>query len=490
MPRLLIVDDDHYIHRLVDGLLDETDIETFSAEDAATGLQQIREHDPDVVLLDIMLPGTSGLEVFHEIHADDPRRPVIFITALSDSDTAIDAMQLGAFDYVPKPLDLPALQAVIEEALRSRRLMCKPVALQTGAGTEPKADPLVGRSPAMLDVYKRIGRIAANDVTVLITGESGSGKELVARAVYQHSPRVGKPFLAVNCAALPDTLLESELFGHEKGAFTGAERRRIGKFEQCSGGTLFLDEIGDMSPLVQSKVLRLLQEQRFERVGGNCTIETDVRILAATNRDLEAMVGKGTFRADLLYRLNGFCIDLPPLRERREDIPQLTQHLLSQFCQEPGRREIEGLADETLAALVSYDWPGNVRELQSVVRQMVLNATGPVLTPDCLPEDVISSPESRYTANRARPDGNRSNRNSTRKHDADLNLFVEQRLAGNSNNLYNECLEVMERFVISRVLDQTAGNRSQAAELLGITRGKIRDRIARFDLEKRPARSP
>lgn len=277
--------------------------ETFTK--AADALELIRKTSPDVVLLDIMLPGISGLDVFQRIREIDRKFPIIFITAGGDSSTAIKAMQLGGFDYVTKPLDLPALNDLVEKAIATRRMMNTPVALHMSDGDFPDSESFLGRSPAMLEVFKAIGRVAAQSVPVLIRGESGTGKELVARALYQNSARAGECFMAVNCAALPDALLESELFGHPKGSFTGADKQRIGKFEACSGGTIFLDEIGDMSPLVQGNVLRLLQQQEFERVGGNKTIKTDVRIITATNLDLDQMVIDGKFREDLFYRLNG-----------------------------------------------------------------------------------------------------------------------------------------------------------------------------------------
>ncbi|MEZ6066524.1 MAG: sigma-54 dependent transcriptional regulator [Planctomycetaceae bacterium] len=332
----------------------------------------------------------------------------------------------------------------------------------------------------MLDVFKAIGRAAGQNVTVLIRGESGTGKELVARALYHFSHRRDKPFMAVNCAALPETLLESELFGHEKGAFTGADRRRIGKFEQCNGGTLFLDEIGDMAPLVQGKVLRLLQEQRFERVGGNETIETDVRLIAATNQPLESMVEEGEYRGDLFYRLNGVTITLPPLRDRLQDVPALLQHFISRFRLEMLKTEIEGIAPEALEILMAYHWPGNVRELQSVVRQMVLNASGPVIVPQFLPEDVrLGAASSGQVAIHSAP---ASEPASDGLPGADIRDFVERGLNGQSTNLYAETLEFMERYLFTRVLVEMDGNQSRTAEVLGITRGKVRDRIAAFQI--------
>ena len=262
-----------------------------------------------------------------------------------------------------------------------------PAVIPEGGEAKEDADALLGRCPAMQEVYKAIGRVAPQDVTVLILGESGTGKELVARAIYHYSSRAKGPFLAINCAAIPETLLESELFGHEKGAFTGADRKRIGKFEQCHGGTLFLDEIGDMTPLTQTKILRVLQEQEFERVGGNEPIKADVRVIAATNRDLEKMVAEGTFRGDLYYRLNVFTIKLPPLRERGDDLPLLAEHFVRRFGREL-KKDVRGIAPEAMELLRRYPWPGNVRELQSVIKQALLQATGPVLLPEFLPAAV------------------------------------------------------------------------------------------------------
>ncbi|MBL8851067.1 MAG: sigma-54-dependent Fis family transcriptional regulator [Planctomycetaceae bacterium] len=473
MGKILVVDDDRSTLHLIEHSLSKADagLEIVTARSAEEGLARARESRPDVVLLDIMLPGASGLEVFQQFQEIERHLPVIYMTSGAGSHTAIEAIERGAFDYLAKPLRLTQLNEQILKALEFRRMMKVPVALSASEASGSDADLFVGRSPQMLEVFKSIGRVAKQNVTVLVRGESGSGKELVARALYQHSDRANKPFMAVNCAALPDTLLESELFGHEKGAFTGADRRRIGKFEQCNGGTIFLDEVGDMSALVQGKVLRLLQEQRFERVGGNETIATDVRLVAATNRPLEDMVEAGTFRADLLYRLNGVTIHILPLRERVEDIPLLLQYFLNRTRTELNKLEIKGISPEALEILQSYAWPGNVRELHSVVRQAVLKATGPVIIPDMLPAEVLGKPvtRSREPAASGLPD-------------ADLQGFIEQRLQCESTNLYAETLEMMERYLLTRVLRQTEGNQKQASEILGITRGKVRDRIAAFEI--------
>jgi two-component system nitrogen regulation response regulator GlnG len=373
-------------------------------------------------------------------------------------------MKLGAYEYLLKPLELAQLRQVVDRAVEISRRMHVPAIVAGGEPVDDRADALVGRCGAMQEVYKAIGRAASQEVTVLISGESGTGKELVARALYQHSRRAAGPFLAINCAAIPEQLLESELFGHEKGAFTGADRRRIGKFEQVSGGTVFLDEVGDMAPLTQAKMLRFLQEQRFERVGGTETIQTDVRVLAATNRDLEALVAAGKFRPDLFYRLSVFTIWLPSLRERGEDLSLLVQHYLHRFSRELGKN-VQAVAPEALALLERYPWPGNVRELESVLKQALLQAAGPVLVPDFLPAALRKADEPRAGSATGRPD------------DSSLAQFIDEQLRGGSEGLYAEALRRMERLLLTRVLQHTGGNQLQAARILGITRGSLRTKL-------------
>jgi two-component system nitrogen regulation response regulator GlnG len=465
VPSLLVIDDDRSVVHIFRRGFQNTDVAILAASSAAEGVDMIGQCHPDAVILDILLPDQSGLITFQQIHKKDPSIPVIFITASGTSSTAIEAIKLGAFDFLLKPLDFPKVRDLVGQAFKIRRFMHVPVRVSETAETPPpNGDALVGRCPAMQEVYKAIGRVASRNVNVLIRGESGTGKELVARAIYQHSPRASGRFLAVNCAAIPETLLESELFGHEKGAFTGADSKRIGKFEQCSGGTLFLDEVGDMTPLMQSKVLRVLQEQKFERVGGNETIKTDVWIIAATNRNLEQMLANGQFRADLYYRLNGFSIKLPPLRERPEDIPVLVEHFLAIFNSELGKNMYQ-VPQETLDLLVGYPWPGNVRELQSVLRQALLQATGPTLLPEFLPLPAPGSHEGVPEL----LDGE--------AHGALLDAFVEKRLRAGSETLYAEALAFMERHLLARVLRSTQGNQSRAAKILGITRGSLRGKI-------------
>lgn len=471
MSRILVIDDDRSVRHLITKAFEDTDVDVLPAATAEEGMRLLGESSMEAVLLDILLPETSGLELFESIRRVDPKLPVIFITSLASSETAIKAMTLGAFDYLLKPLDLARIRDLVRQALEIRRLMSIPVEMpgsrlvrSNGKASESRIDTLVGNSAQMQEVYKAIGRVAPQDVTVLVRGESGTGKELVARALYQHSPRVKGQFLAVNCAAIPDALLESELFGHEKGSFTGADQRRIGKFEQCSGGTLFLDEIGDMSPLVQSKVLRVLQSQQFERVGGNHTINTDVRVIAATNRDLEKMVEDGEFRSDLYYRLSGFTIQLSPLRERPEDLQPLIENYLAVFSRELSK-DVHGISPEAMDSLLSYSWPGNVRELQNVLKQTLLRSAGDVIIPDFLPNKILSP----HVGSTASSVGDVAG--------TDLRQFVDERLEHGSINLYAEALEFMERYVVTRVLRVCEGNQSKAARMLGITRGCLRSKV-------------
>jgi DNA-binding NtrC family response regulator len=466
MPGVLVIDDDRSVVHLIRAACKQIEIEVLAAESAEEGLALLKKSRPDVLLLDVVLPGTSGIELFQQIRDLDERVPVIFITAGGESDTTIEAMKLGALDFLLKPLDVARIKELVNQSLEIRRLMETPVELPELTRRPSSNHELIGRSPQMQEVYKAIGRVAPQTVTVLISGESGTGKELIARAIYQHSDRRAKPFLAVNCAALPETLLESELFGHEKGSFTGADHRRIGKFEQCNGGTIFLDEVGDMPPLMQAKLLRLLQEQRFERVGGNETIQTDVRIITATNRDLEAMSAAGTFRPDLYYRLNGFMIKLPPLRDRGDDLLLLIEAFLSRYSRELDK-PVHRVSPDALKALLEYPWPGNVRELQTGLRKALLNLTGPVLLPEFLPEEVRSGERAR-SSHAAVPTEEGVSR--------DLGALLDNRLAAGSENIYAEAVEFMERYVVTKVLQLTAGNQSKAAKMLGITRGSLRNK--------------
>jgi two-component system, NtrC family, response regulator AtoC len=467
MPVLLLVDDEPAIQHAFQRAFRGGDLVVLSAGSAAEAMASLAHDRPDVVVLDIHLPDATGLDTFHRIRAIDARIPVVLITGHGTTELAIEAIKEGAYEYLLKPLELPELRAVIDRALQSSLLMRVPASLVDSDLQPDSGDVLLGKCAGMQEVYKAIGRVARQDVTVLILGESGTGKELVARAIYQHSRRSQMPFLAVNCAAIPETLLESELFGHEKGAFTGSDRRRVGKFEQCHGGTIFLDEVGEMSPLTQAKILRLIQDQRFERVGGNETIQTDVRLIAATNADLEKMTEDGRFRKDLYFRLNVFTIRLPPLCERGDDIVILVEHYLKRFGHELGK-PLQSIDPAVMLALKAYPWPGNVRELQSVLKQAVLRMSGPVLLTDFLPPHLTG----RATTPKPEPLGELPVAAAF-----DWDEFVSGRIAASTENLYAESLERMEREVLVRVLRHTAGNQLQAARILGITRGSLRNKI-------------
>ena len=460
MAHLLLIDDDaDLIPQQVRQAFAAPSHRVEVAATGAAGIERVRADPPDVILLDLRLPDQSGLDVYRTIHEIDARIPVIFATMAKTADTAIEAMKEGAFDYLFKPLDLAQVRRVVGEALEVGRRMRAPAVL---AETLPDTDvegAILGECPAMREVYKSIGRVAGQDVTVLVAGETGTGKELIARAIYQHSARTKAPFMALNCAAIPENLLESELFGHEKGSFTGADRRRIGKFEQCNGGTILLDEIGDMPLVLQAKILRLLQEQSFERVGGNDTVRTDVRLIAATHRDLKALAAEGKFRADLYYRLSVFTIHLPPLRERGEDLPMLVRHYVRRCNRELGR-EISEIDPETIKRLENHSWPGNIRELQSVIKQAMLQARGSVLLPAFVP-DLSNGAADAPTAPAAGVN-------------LEIETFIRQRLQPDSRDLYAEAHGQLDRFLLSCVLEYTGGSQHQAARLLGIARQTLR----------------
>jgi two-component system nitrogen regulation response regulator GlnG len=464
VPTLLIVDDEpsilHFFRRAFCG----RGIHIETAISAQEGIDKVRALSPDVVVLDVNLCEQSGLDLFRKIQQVDARIPVIFITGRGTTATAIEAMQLGAYEYLLKPLELAELSNLVYRAFEIGRLMRVAPAIDQEPDVSSEQDAMLGRSPLMQAVYKSIGRVAARDVAVLVLGESGTGKELVARAIYHYSSRVKGPFLAINCAAIPESLLESELFGHEKGAFTGADRLRIGKFEQCNGGTLFLDEIGDMSPMTQAKLLRVLQGQEFERVGGETAIRSDVRIIAATNRNLDKMVADGNFRADLYYRLNVFTIRLPPLRDRGDDLQSLARYFVRRFATTLNK-DVHTIPEATLDLLRQYSWPGNIREFQSVIKQALLQTTGAVLLPEFLP-----NLEEEWNGSEAEVDLSA------------LSRFIRRKLQAGSHTLYADCQQLTDRHLISLVLQESHGNLSHAARLLGITRTTLRTKVAALGL--------
>jgi two-component system nitrogen regulation response regulator GlnG len=470
MIKVLVIDDEQLILDCFQYGFVEPEYQVSTATTAQAGIDAFLADPPDVVLLDVRLPDMSGLEAFEKLHRVDPKTPIILMTGHGTAGTAIEAMRSGAFEYVLKPLEVDALTGLIGTAAETNRMMRVPARLPSDGDVDNAAeDLLVGSCPAMQEVYRSIGRVATQAVTVLILGESGTGKEVVARAIYQYSQRAAQKFLAINCAAIPEQLLESELFGHEKGSFTGADRKKIGKFELATSGTLFLDEIGDMTPLMQTKILRVLQDQTFERVGGTETVTTKARLIAATNRDLDQAIADGYFRSDLFYRLNVYTIHLPPLRERGKDIPQLVQYFLKRYSRELGK-QADGIAPETLAILQSYAWPGNVRELQSVVKHALLEATGPVIVPVFLPPAVL--------AQEGAP-GDRSQGEAAKTRDPnDLAAQVQGRLQAGSENIFAEVVSEAEKLVISQVLQATEGNLTQTAKRLGISRTTLRSKLS------------
>ena len=450
MSKLLVVDDEPTIRHSFRKLLTDASTQVVTAGSLAEARIAYDAERPDVVILDLQLPDGSGFVFFEEIRARDPRRPVVFITAQGTTDTAIEAMKHGAFDYLTKPIDLQRLGVLLPQAFEAARLMNVPAELPGDAA----AERILGRSPAIQEMCKSIGRLAAQDVNVLIVGESGTGKELVARALYHHSRRSDKPFLAINCAAMPESLVESELFGHEQGAFTGAHRQRIGKFEQCDGGTMLLDEIGDMPLAVQAKMLRLLQDQQFERVGGNQAIATRVRVIAATNKNLEGLIAEGKFRNDLYYRLKVVTIRVPALRDRREDISELAHHFLFAYAR-GFDRDIRGFAPDALTRLQGYDWPGNVRELQGAIKEAVLSAGGATVLAENIGVGSAAVPVAA----------------------SGLGERIESLLTAGGKNVYAEVVADVERELFTRALNRTHGHQAKASDLLGINRTTLRTKM-------------
>jgi two-component system nitrogen regulation response regulator GlnG len=476
MSTLLIIDDEPNVCYSLEKVLGSAKLAVRTAATAKEGIEAVRADPPDAVILDIRLPDMPGLEAYQVIRQIDARLPVIVITAHGTTETAIEAMKLGAFEYLLKPLDLAQLREVVTRAVHLSRISRLPAVYEENPQPLAEGDQLVGTSPPMQELYKSIGRIAPQDVTVLILGESGTGKELVARAIYQHSRRDKAPFLAINCAAIPEPLLESELFGHERGAFTGADRRRIGKFEQADNGTLFMDEVGDMAPATQAKLLRLLQEGEFERVGGNTTIRTNIRVIAATNQDLESLTATGRFRQDLFYRLNVLSINIPPLRDHIDDLPLLVRYFLGRMNRELDRH-VQDVAPETMQLLRQHAWPGNVRELQSALKYALVHAAGDTLTPECLPQHLR---EGTLAASAAAGGA------------CDVARMVRDLLKDKTGNIYYLVQAAVDRAVLAAVLEHVKGNQVEAAEMLGISRNTLRSKLRSLGLvvEKQVSEAP
>ncbi len=456
--RILIVDDDEVSCQLFAETLEEEGYrvkQVFSGDEAVS---RLAEDSYELLLIDVRMPGTSGLEVTRIVHGKYPSLPVIVMTAFGSIETAVEAIHEGAFDFISKPMNLAELKNTVSKAL-AQRVLQRRADRSAPDGDEPssqKLSKIIGKTAAMLDVYKTVARVAPTKSTVLILGESGTGKEMIARAIHEHSPRANCPFVAVDCGALTETILESELFGHVRGSFTGAVSDKKGVFEEAQGGTCFLDEIGGISPTMQARLLRVLQEHEVRRVGGKDWVPVDVRVVAATNRNLAEAVQHGEFREDLYYRLKVVAIHLPPLRERKEDIPLLARHFLKHYSEE-NSKPISTISDKAMALLCSYSWPGNIRELELAIEQAVALSYQPVLLPEDLPQDVREQGASRFPSPR-----------------------LEN---GRFSFPDSPSLEEVKKRYVMHVLKQTQGNVSAAARLLNVDRRSLYRMLARYKIE-------
>jgi DNA-binding NtrC family response regulator len=463
-PKILLIEDDGSTAAALQKVLGAEGYEVETAGRGDEGLARARQRDYNLVVTDFKLPGLSGLELVGQLHAAKPKQPIILITAHGTTETAIEATKLGACDYLLKPFEADELLDLVASAVASSLLMSEPVDLG-----EARMDrsAIVGNSRAMQEIYKEIGRVAATSATVLIRGPTGTGKELIARAIYQHSDRADKPFIAVNCAAIPDALLESELFGHERGAFTGAQGRRIGRFEQAHGGTLFLDEIGDLNANTQGKLLRVLQERCVQRLGSEGSVPVDVRVLAATHRDLEAAIQAKEFREDLFYRLSVVTLRLPALAERAEDIPQLARYFIHRSGKELGL-EAPSVQPEAISFLQSQPWPGNVRELENVVRQALLAAK----------PFAISLEHVQQVMAKSRPPA----AGGQQTHAAYITELLARAQRGDLQNVYSRMIAELEPELFKQAIQLAQGNQAKAARWLGVTRLKMREKLIELGL--------
>ncbi|MDA8340139.1 MAG: sigma-54 dependent transcriptional regulator [Nitrospiraceae bacterium] len=459
MSKILVVDDQKTVCYSLHRFLQSEGYNVHTATSGEDALSVLNDVKPDLVIMDVRMPEMDGLEVLKKIKESHPKVQVIMMTAFSTTEKAIYAIKLGAYDYLAKPFDNDELLIRVKDAIKTRELMEEVVTfdeVKDYAGGER----IIGKSPQMLDIYKQIGRAAPTDATVLIRGESGTGKELIARAIYHYSNRADKPFLAINCSAIPEQLLESELFGYERGAFTGADFKRIGKFEQCSGGTLFLDEIGDMTLPLQAKVLRVLQDGQFQRLGGTETIETDVRIITATNKNLEEMGKSGTFREDLYYRINVVTINVPPLRERKEDIKELVHYFIQKYNKKLGKT-IKGITADALKKLEEHPWHGNVRELENVIQKAMVFCNSDYLSMECC-------------------EGLRAQnllRNSCASLEEVIQNVVELAFKDGCQERFQDIVSTLEKSMVQKALELTKGNQVHAAKLLGISRNTLRKKL-------------
>ncbi len=466
MYTILVIDDDDQLRISFSKLLKEENYAVISAASGEAGIDIVEQNPLDLVILDMRLPGINGMETFKRIRKIDSKLPVIIVTAFGTTEIAIEATKMGAYDYVLKPFDVPEMLNLIKQAIEAGYFMRSPVKVDASPDKQ-SGDAIIGQNRLMQNVYKSIGRVSQTDASVLILGESGTGKELVARAIYQHGIRSDKAFLIINCVAIPENLLESELFGYEKGAFTGASQRHIGKIEQANGGTVFLDEIGDMPLNIQAKILRLLQEKNIERLGGEEVIPVDVRIIAATNKNLEQAIEEEKFREDLYFRLKVVTLELPPLRDRRDDINSLISYHMVKFSNEL-KIDNPGIQKEALNRLNQYDWPGNVRELSNLIQKvLIFNRGAPISTADL--EQVINKKEKKKFIQEIEL--------------SDIQAWVRQ-LLSNKAETYNfdDFIDIVSSIVVAEALKITNGNRSQAAKLLSVSRPTLHAKIDKYNI--------
>ncbi len=458
-----VIDDDRSIRWVLEKALQKVGMEVTCFESGSRIPELLRQQQPDALITDIRMPGTDGLELLDMIHLSHPELPVIIMTAHSDLDSAVSAYQGGAFEYMPKPFDVDEAVAIVKRAIDHRNQQ------RSSQSQPPKEETpeIIGEAPAMQEVFRAIGRLSRSNITVLINGESGTGKELVAHALHRHSPRANRAFIALNTAAIPRDLLESELFGHERGAFTGAQASRRGRFEQADGGTLFLDEIGDMPAELQTRLLRVLADGEFYRVGGHTPVKVDVRIIAATHQDLEERVRQGLFREDLFHRLNVIRIHIPALRQRREDIPLLLKHFLASAASELSV-ETKQLRSDVESYLCTLEWPGNVRQLENICRWLTVMASSREVHMEDVPPELKSK---------------QSQSSVTGDWEVSLKRWAEQRLAGGDDNLLNDALPAFESVMIKAALNHSGGRRQDAAKLLGWGRNTLTRKIQELALE-------
>lgn len=511
-PTVLIIDDDADLRYSLKRVLSGGEYRVIEADSGEAGLKVAGVEHPQVILLDNRMPGMTGIEALQHLRGVNPNAMIILMTAYGTTQTTIEAMKFGAFDYIMKPFDLKKILALTQSALEASLDLDKANAdseanedSNVKVSAEDLEGGIIGSSPAMQAVFKTIGQVAASDATVMVTGESGTGKELIARAIHQNSLRANKPYIAVNCAAIAENLIESELFGHEKGAFTGATQQHVGKFERCDGGTIFLDEIGDMALSTQTKILRALQEGEIQRVGGDNTIQVNVRLLAATNKPLEAMVEEKTFREDLYYRLNVVRVQLPPLRDRIDDVPALVDFMLKRLLGERKAR-VKSISPEAMEVLESHDWPGNVRELENLIYRSAVMAQGDAILIKDLPSELVESVDLPVKPKRTAKQEPQSELESDLEPSAPLEedsivgvskeaalvtgvgdteaifnaTYAQLRATANGQNI----LHVIEKELIQRALKETKGKQVAAAEILGMTRATLRKRIDQYDLKK------